>query len=327
MRILIQVPTRIPAYKYGGTNRVAWSLGKELVKKGHEVVFLAPSGSTCDFAEVIELDPSRTLQNQIPAGVDMVHLNQEFEHWPEAPFLFTQHGNFNHFPLPLNTVFVSRRHAERHGSESYVYNGLDWDEYGAVDLQSHRSFFHFLGNAAWRIKNVKGAIDVVRHSRHERLEVLGGYRINFRMGFRLTLSSRVGFHGMVDDVEKVKFLRQSKGLIFPVRWDEPFGLAVIESLYFGCPVFGTPYGALPELVNPDVGVLSTSRSALTAAIEQSSDFSPLRCHEYARDEFNSALMTERYLDRYERILNGQSLNQTEPAMIGGHTRQFLEWKP
>ena len=43
-------------------------------------------------------------------------------------------------------------------------------------------------------------------------------------------------------------LNASRGLIFPVRWHEPFGLAVIESLYFGCPVFATPYGALPELV-------------------------------------------------------------------------------
>ena len=55
-------------------------------------------------------------------------------------------------------------------------------------------------------------------------------------------------------------------MIFPVRWHEPFGLAIVESLYFGCPVFGTPYGSLPEIVAPDVGVLSARASDLAEAV-------------------------------------------------------------
>ena len=36
--------------------------------------------------------------------------------------------------------------------------------------------------------------------------------------------------------EKGEILNSSKGLVFPVLWHEPFGLAIIESLYYGCPV-------------------------------------------------------------------------------------------
>jgi hypothetical protein len=67
---------------------------------------------------------------------------------------------------------------------------------------------------------------------------------------------------MVGGQVKLDLLQGSRGLIFPVLWHEPFGLAVIESLYFGCPVYATPYGALPELVPPACGVLSAGRGEL-----------------------------------------------------------------
>ena len=71
---------------------------------------------------------------------------------------------------------------------------------------------------------------------------------------------------MVGGTQKTGLLNASRGLIFPVRWHEPFGLAVIESLYFGCPVFSTPYGALPELVPVHCGVLSDQASVLAEAV-------------------------------------------------------------
>ena len=89
---------------------------------------------------------------------------------------------------------------------------------------------------------MKGAIRIAKNIPHAHLDVLGGYRLNLKMGFRFTLSPRIHFHGMVDNVEKQQIIQQSKGLIFPILWDEPFGLCLIESLYYGSPVFGTPEG-------------------------------------------------------------------------------------
>lgn len=326
MKILIHVTSQLPPKQYGGINRVVWGLGRSLVRMGHEICFLAPEGSSCDFAEVLILNKDLPIDDQIPADVDIVHLNDEVEIKPSKPFLFTQHGNFNRYPLPKNTVFVSRRHAERHGSEVFIHNGLDWSEYPEPELNSERNTFHFLGNAAWRIKNVKGAIRSVLKTRSETLEVLGGQRLNFRMGFRFTLSPRIHFHGMVDDREKSVVMNRSKGLVFPVRWDEPFGLAIIESLYYGCPVFGTPYGSLPELVKPEYGFLSADSKELADALMRADQFSRQECHDYARETFSAERMTEGYLACYEQILRGEDLAETEPAMIGGHSRQFLEWK-
>ncbi|NQY28269.1 MAG: hypothetical protein HRT69_02240 [Flavobacteriaceae bacterium] len=51
-------------------------------------------------------------------------------------------------------------------------------------------------------------------------------------------------------------------IYLPVLWNKPFGLAIIESLYTGYPVFGPNYGSLPELIPENVGYTSNSMSEI-----------------------------------------------------------------
>ncbi|MGV3507842.1 MAG: glycosyltransferase, partial [Sphingobacteriaceae bacterium] len=194
-------------------------------------------------------------------------------------------------------------------------------DYGDAGLETSRKHYHFLGKAAWRIKNVKGAIDISNKCR-EKLVVLGGHRLNVKMGFRFTPYLNIKFKGMIGGEEKNEVLRQSKGLIFPVLWHEPFGIAITESLYFGCPVFGTPYGSLPELVSEEVGFLSDSKTELVNRIKNN-NFKPQVCHDYAVKNFSSELMTERYLDLYEKVIKGENLNSTTPTLLTEQTEKFL----
>lgn len=328
MRILFVNWATVPVFAYGGTERVIWDLASELARRGHEVSFLTPPGSTCDFGQTLTFDTEKPLLDQIPRGFDITHfqfqpkfdLDREFGH----AYLMTEHGNYNRNPTrPLNTVFVSRNHAQRHQSDQYVLNGLNWDSYGPVDLSARRSNFHFLGKAEWRVKNVSGAIQVAKKAGVE-LDVLGGNRFNFRKGFRLTFTRRAHFHGMVGGAAKYAALNASRGLIFPVRWHEPFGLAVIESLYFGCPVFATPYGALPEIVEAEHGFLSTSCSELADAV-RSRSFDSRLCHEHARENFNARKMADAYIEKYETVLSGKNLNQTPPVWTPG-AKKLLPWE-
>jgi len=232
MHVLICNHAPIPVFAYGGTERVIWDLGKALDQLGHRVSYLVPAGSTCPFGRVLNLQPDTDWSKQIPEDVDVVHFQFQPER-PETipkPWLMTQHGNSEvNRPLPLNTIFLSNNHAQRHGSSVFVHNGLDWSSYGPVNLEKPQNYHHFLGKAAWRVKNVQGAIDVARQAGCT-LKVLGGDRLNFRRGFRFTLSPSIHFYGMVGGEQKMGLLRESSGLIFPVRWHEPFGLAVIERL-------------------------------------------------------------------------------------------------
>lgn len=327
MNITIVHQSVVPVKLYGGTERVIWYLGKELVALGHKVTFLVEKGSTSDFASVKFIDHSKSIWKQIPENTDIVHFQYQPENTEEAkhPYVVTIHGNRNDAtPYDKNSIFVSKNHANRYNSNSFVYNGLDWDDYTKPTF-AKKDYFHFLGHAAWRVKNVKGAINIVTNTPKEKIKILGGKRLNLNMGFRFTTTPRATFYGMVGGNLKYELLNASKGLIFPVLWNEPFGLAITESLYFGCPVFGTPYGSLPELINEKVGFLSNKRSELTEAIENVSDYSQEECHRYAVENFNAKKMALGYLEKYETVLNGTFLNEKNPVVKEIQTVKFLDW--
>ena len=328
MRIAIIYPGVIPPVLYGGTERVIWSLGLELVKMGHHVTFVVNAGSACPFANIKIIDPTRPIASQLPPELDISHFHYDPDFTVRAPYLVTMHGNrYDSRPFDHNTVFVSRQHAMRHGSSSYVHNGLAWEGYSKPQLRTPPDdYFHFLAKAAWRVKNLSGAIRVIKRTSSSRLMVMGGNRLNFNMGFRLTLSRRASFFGMVSGARKLELLNNSRGLLFPVIWHEPFGLAVIESLYMGCPVFGTPYGALPEIVSDSVGFLSDQGLELAAALEHSGSFDRRACHEYAADTFSARQMAIKYVNLYELILQGTPLNAKRPQLIPAFRQRILPFK-
>lgn len=315
MNILIVNPSRLPALKYGGTERVIWGLGKALHSQGHKIYYLAGNGSYCPFAEkVLTYNDQISIDSQVPEEIDVVHLNFQPAEPLKKPYITTFHGNVNSpFLFDKNTVFISKNQAERYHGDIFVHNGLAWEDYEKPNLSLQRKYFHFLGDASWKVKNVKGAIAITKKA-NEKLVVIGGTRLNFNMGFRFTHDLHVRFKGQLDDKQKGNILQQSKGLIFPVLWHEPFGLAIIESLYFGCPVFGTGFGSLPELISAEFGYLSDSIHELAEALKNSSQFSAKHCHEYAATCFNSYSMAEKYLLLYEKAINQEPLHTSNPFL-------------
>lgn len=325
MKILLVPDGVLPVFAYGGTERVVWDLAKGLVSLGHKVELLVAAGSTCDFAKVRWIDRSKPLRLQYDARqYDIVHFQSKPDAEPDHPYVVTEHGNTkNGESLFRNTVFLSSNHAARYGSSSYVHNGLDWSAYGEVDLRNPRTYFHFLGKGSWPVKNLKGAISVAKRAKVN-LAVLGGHRLNFSRGFRFTLSRAISFYGMVGGAQKNQLIQGSRGLIFPVRWHEPFGLAVIESMYFGCPVFSTPYGAIPEIVTDECGSFSVDADELAASLEVH-DYEPSACHARALNEFNHIRMAKNYLLKYELVIEKEVLNPAAPRLLdNGH--RLLAWR-
>lgn len=323
MHICIVHNSVIPALKYGGTERVIWWLGKMLVKMGHKVSYLVSKGSACPFADVYEWEPGLPLNSQLPPSADVLHLSSAPNEAPAKPYILTMHGNLNvEAELDRNTVFVSRNHAARYGSTSFVYNCIDIEDYGKPYLHNKRNYIHFLADAAWRVKNVRGAIAIARQA-DVQLQVIGGVRFNFNMGVRLTFDPNTRFKGMKGGTEKNNILNGSRGLLFPVLWHEPFGLAIIESLYFGCPVIGTTYGSLPELVPPTLGFLSNKKDALVNAVKHIDDFDRSACHQYVMENFTADKMAMAYLSLYEKVMKGSFLNEIAPKLKMVQHEKFL----
>lgn len=329
MNILLVHNAIIPVHTYGASERIIWWLGKELIKQGHNVRYLVKKGSTCPFAPVLEWNEAEPLNRQIPEDTDLVHLHCPVDEPVDKPHLFTVHDNCEEKGRPFdpNTVFACHNHAQRHGGKVYVYPGIDLEAYGQPMTDNRRLYFHFLGNASWKVKNVQGAIDLATRA-GVRLHIIGGSRVNFRRGLRIYLSPTTRFHGMLGDDGKKAILQASKGLLFPVLWHEPFGLSIIESLYFGCPLFGTPYGSLPEVLgrkpgehsnrqwageieafHSDFGFLSLNKDELIEAIREADGYNRQQCRDYVAAHFTATRMTADYLALYERVLNGEKLHE------------------
>ncbi len=319
MHITLYKPGKvpIPPKLYGGTERVIYWLGKALVELGHTVTLIANWESHIPGAELRpvaadETDP-RAWQKLVPDTTDIVHLQDTANPVAPKPFLVTVNGNAQPgTKFHSNTVFVSRKHAANYGSQHFVHNGLDPAEYSFSEARA--DYAVFLAKARWPVKNFAGAVRVARQAGVE-LRVLGSRNWPLNLQRLLPPIRGVRYYGMIGGEEKRELLARARCLIFPVRWEEPFGLAITETLVSGGYVVGTPYGSLPEIVTPEVGVLSTRATELAAVVKSPQLFTPQTCREHVlRGGFTHLDMARKYLRCYEQILaHGRLGVAAEPA--------------
>jgi glycosyltransferase involved in cell wall biosynthesis len=86
-------------------------------------------------------------------------------------------------------------------------------------------------------------------------------------------------------------------MLFPIQWEEPFGLVVVEAMARGVPVLATPRGAMPELIAPGVsGLLAESvDDGAVAATRAIAEIDRMACFEYAKARFSWGVTGEAYL--------------------------------
>jgi glycosyltransferase involved in cell wall biosynthesis len=323
----------IPPYGYGGTQRLIYWLGKTLVELGHQVTLIANAQSHIPGAELRALpddekDPRAWLR-LIPDATDIVHFHEPLKGSVNKPVLMTVHGNGQPGEQFIpNTVFVSRRHAANHGARHFVYNGIDPREYAFAERRE--DYAVFLAKAHWPVKNLHGAVQVAHRAGLE-LRVLGSRNWPLNLHRLLPPIRGVRYYGMIGGQKKRELLARARCLIFPVRWHEPFGIGLIEALVSGCYVAGTPYGSLPEIVTPEVGVLSADADELVEAVKNPQWFSPPECRaRVLHGGFTRLDCARSYLNYYERILSKGSLG--EPGEPAPATRpdfaanQLLPWE-
>lgn len=320
MKILHVLLTRmpVPPPKYGGTERVLWALYLGQKALGHEVKFMTKCPS--HHPDAILYDSSRPLEVQVEGWADVIHFHFLFDGELNTPFVCTTHNqHLLPFSFPQNTIFLGRLHAERSGGHAFVHNGLFWDDYGQPNLKAGSDYVHFLANAKYRDKNLRDSVHIARQA-HKKLHVMGSKRLNIKWKMNgkyqpyFYAGQDLTFHGMIGGEQKNRVIRQSQALLFPVLIHEAFGLAMIESLYLGCPVIGSHHGSLPEIIQPEVGLSTSSKSAMIEALKEIGQFNRQTCHEYARDTFNHMVMSKKYVHYYEEVANGHPLHAERPRI-------------
>jgi hypothetical protein len=95
----------------------------------------------------------------------------------------------------------------------------------------------------------------------------------------------------------------------------------------GSPIFGTPYGSLPELVTVEVGVLSDRKQVLADALREHAAFPVNTIRQYVLDNLTHLHMARRYVALYQRILDGETLNSAPPRALTTISPQtLLPWQ-
>ena len=297
MRVTLLHHTRLPVRGYGGTERVVVALARGLAELGHEVSLIAPAGTRVPEARVIPV-PARTIARRefnpvplVPPGTDIVHAFFPLTLPPGTPWVWTLEGTTRPGVVrPANTIYVSRDHASRHGSASFVYNGLDPAE---LTFRADKEDYDLFLGRLHRSKGYHLALEGTGRARR-RLIIAGGWRP--------TLSRRVRFVGEVDGKPKADLLAGARLLWMPAQWDEPFGLTLIEALWSGTPVLATRRGALPEVLSDEVAAFGDTVDELVAAIPLAADRDPGACRARAERYFSHRRMTEEYLRFYREYL-------------------------
>jgi glycosyltransferase involved in cell wall biosynthesis len=317
MKILIYHPVQLPVLQYGGTERVVMWLAQTLNHLGHQITVFAAPGSSMPVG--IECLTNEVELLRRAPEFDVLHgfskpSVEMYAAFKEKVLVTIQGNGQMGEKFHRNTVFVSRNHAERHGATEFVYNGLDPDEL----LYSERprpNRFLFISKTSWKVKNLKGAARYARQFK-QNLWIAGGdrpYSIRAMTAVQKVLGHDWNWLGSVNQEQKAKFLIEGKAFLFPLLWNEPFGIVMTESLVSGTPVFAHPYGSVPEVLEFAPQCLMRSdddwKRAMTGKIQAPS---AKECRDWVLAHFDQVAMAKKYLGLYERVANGQVLHAIEP---------------
>ncbi|MFC7465043.1 glycosyltransferase family 4 protein [Brachybacterium sp. GCM10030252] len=329
----------LPPRAYGGTEAVVATLVDQLVARGHEVTLIGagkPGTLAQDYVQVYPEAPSHLLGRSVlpeltlaaearralaEREVDIVH-----DHSAAGPLLaagrgqptvVTMHGPvagdngdyYRRLGTDVDVVAISdaqRRQAPELNWVGTVHNAIDVPDFPFQDRKDDIALW--MG----RFTPDKGpdlAIEAARRA-GRKLILAGKLREESEKAyFDEVIRPRLGRHAEYVGEANADFKRElfarASCLVFPIRWEEPFGMVMAEALACGTPVIATPRGSVPEIVRDGHnGFLATGVEALAAAIERSGEISAQECRRDALERFDLPVMAAGYERIYRMLVEG-----------------------
>ncbi len=339
MRIgLIASPfLEVPPPRYGGTELFIRDLAVHLEHLGAKVMVYTVGTSTVPVERrylysksrwPLAGTPGEQLRDVRHSGwamadadneCDIIHVNDAaaLSHLPfvHKPVVATLHHDFEpdvadfyaQYPQ-VQFVAISRSQARRFRLPHIhvIHHGIDLGQYR---FRGHKQpYLSFLG----RLAPVKGAHLAIRVARRTGLplkiagEIQPAFRDYFEREIEPHLDGKsVEYVGEADLEAKNELLGNSSAMLFPVLWEEPFGLVAVEAMACGTPVVACRGGAVGETVQHGVsGYLCRSMNELVKYTRQArSRLEPRKVRHYVEQYFSAERMAQDYLDLYQRILH------------------------
>lgn len=269
-------------------------------------------------------------------GIDVMHAYHDFLFTPHyfeetsgVPTVYTIHD-----PLPPDKTFEHEQYM-RFSRHAYVsisdaqrrpmpemnfigtaYHGINIPEYSYSSQQGEHLYF------VGRLVPEKGLHTAMTVAEGHRLVVATNVPKNGERNeyYDTQIAHRIGTGGvqMVGAISREKnleYMRGAKALLFPIEWEEPFGMVMIEAMACGTPVIAYNRGSVAEviqdnvtgfIVDPDDAdrpgrgtwtVKKTGAAGLIEAIQRIGGISREACRRYVESRFTR----ERMVQDYERV--------------------------
>lgn len=122
---------------------------------------------------------------------------------------------------------------------------------------------------------------------------------------------RITYSGNMAGAKKLKFISEARALLFPIQWEEPFGMAVIEALACGTPVVAMRRGAMPEIIEHGVnGFLADTEEEFAEYMQRVDEIDPADCRMSVKQKFSAEVMAKNYIERYQEVIERKRRSTT-----------------
>lgn len=208
-----------------------------------------------------------------------------------------------------NAVTVSKACAGTYQAEfafdRVIHNGIDtaFIPFGPRG----EGFLLFAGRMAPE-KGADLAIEIARRAGRKLVLAGGIYDRAFFEGKiqpQLTDGTDLEYVGLLERAALHQLMSQADGLLFPSRWEEPFGLVLAESLAAGTPVISWQRGAAPEIVSSgQTGFLQPfmDLEGAASAVQQLERLDRRECRQQIERKFSLEQMLDNYIDYYREVI-------------------------
>ena len=324
----------IPPQLYGGIEQAVDCECRGLVAAGHEVLLFATGDSTCPVPRqwLLERSEGARIGFSVP---ELRHVLAAYEATDECdvihdhtmigpvyasaltdiPVVTTIHG-----PLNVELIDIYRRIADRvpliaisHAQlradpglsvASVIHHGVDVQDFSLGEGKG--DYCMYLG----RMVAEKGAHRAILAAREAGVPILLAGKMRepwetsyFEAEIAPLLGEGAEYLGEIPYDRKVELLSEAKATLFPIRWNEPFGLVMLESLACGTPVLAFAEGAAPEVVaDGRTGYLCRDESEMAARLNAIGDIDRAECRADVEVRFSTERMAREHAELFQRVL-------------------------
>ncbi|MFC1647030.1 glycosyltransferase family 4 protein [Patescibacteria group bacterium] len=294
--------------------------------------------------------------------LDVIHSYHDniahyFDELTGFPTVYTLHD-----PLPVEKDDIRHWFFSKFAHQSYVSISDSFRKHGSINVNFVDTVYHGLGlseypyvekadnylTAMGRMVPQKGLDDAVDVS--SKLDIplklaTSDLKTNTHLAYykdvlgpKIDKNEKVELTGFMSDAKKAEYLGRAKAFMFPIKWEEPFGMVMIESMACGTPVIAYGNGSVPEIIvdgvtgfivepdninskleirNPKINHKSQIQNmnkennwiirkkgieGLVEAVKRIGEIDRAGCRKHVEENFSVEKMVENYIKVYAKVI-------------------------